>query len=49
VVRLIVGVVVGVVVYSVCLLAFKVEEIDALRDRLRDRLRGGRSVESTDR
>jgi putative peptidoglycan lipid II flippase len=46
VVRLIVGVVVGVVVYGACLLAFRVEEIDALRDRLRDRRRGGRSIDA---
>jgi putative peptidoglycan lipid II flippase len=35
VVRLIVGVVVGVVVYGACLLALRVEEVDALRSRLR--------------
>jgi putative peptidoglycan lipid II flippase len=46
VVRLVVGVVVGVVVYGACLLAFRVEEIDALRDRLRDRRRGGRSIDA---
>jgi putative peptidoglycan lipid II flippase len=48
VVRLIVGVVVGVVVYGVCLLAFRVEEVEALRDRLRHRL-WGRSVGRVDR
>jgi putative peptidoglycan lipid II flippase len=46
VVRLVVGVVVGVVVYGACLLAFRVEEIDALRDRLRERRRGGRSIDA---
>jgi putative peptidoglycan lipid II flippase len=40
VVRLVVGVVVGVVVYGTCLLALRVEEVDALRNRLR----GGRSI-----
>jgi putative peptidoglycan lipid II flippase len=33
VVRLIVGVLVGVVVYGVCLLLLRVEEVDALRRR----------------
>ena len=48
-VRVVVGVVVGVVVYGACLLAFRVEEIDALRERLRDRRPGNRSIDAVGR